>query len=290
MLFFNRCPSCNNKDVRLSRKQDKGSMRSWFSADFRCRNCRTKFQVTRFRGYFSVALAIAALAYGAFELRKFVMNEGPRNLTARGSISADGEALEVLKNKARLGDVESQFRLAFSLRQSGRSEDDKQAVEWFRRAQARGHQDSAFYLGMHYSEGRGVLQDYPEAMLFIGKLADTGHANAQNMVGNFYRRGLGMPINKTMAYVWYNIAASKGHRDAQQFRDIMGSQLSGPELAEAQKNARQLDMQLQRGEGSGKFGLTGFAGEAAARLPETDTKPVLESKAIKPAEDSSTFK
>ncbi|MEN9560298.1 MAG: hypothetical protein RLZZ502_1509 [Pseudomonadota bacterium] len=230
-------------------------MAKWFVAMYRCRNCRNKFKKTRKRAYLIVVALVGLFAFSAYQLRQFIMDDKPRLLESKGNFSSSGEASDELKKKARLGDVESQFKLGYSLRQSGRLEDDKQAVDWFKKASVRGHQDASFYLGMHYAEGRGVLQDYPEAMHIIGKLADANHANAQNMVGNFYRRGLGMPINKAKAYVWYNIAAAKGHRDAMSFRDIMGSQLTGTDLAEAQKLARSLDAQLQRGEGSGELSL-----------------------------------
>ena len=60
----------------------------------------------------------------------------------------------------------------------------------------------------------------------------------------FYRLGLdysigrGMPIDLVSAHKWLNIAAMRGHRDAIRLRREIADQMSGPEVAAAQHEAR----------------------------------------------------
>jgi uncharacterized protein len=46
----------------------------------------------------------------------------------------------------------------------GVQQDDKQAVTWFRRAAERDYALAQYYLGWMHEYGRGVVQDYTEAI------------------------------------------------------------------------------------------------------------------------------
>jgi TPR repeat protein len=152
-----------------------------------------------------------------------------------------------------LGDQEAAFQLGAWHRQANRPIDDKQAVEWFKRAADKGHQDAQYMMAVHYAEGRGVLQDYNESARLVTDLVSKGHADAQTQLGHMYRRGLGLELSKTSAYLWYNIAASNGNREAVALRDTVATQLSTTELSEVQRQSRILEQSLRAGRDLGPF-------------------------------------
>jgi TPR repeat protein len=55
-----------------------------------------------------------------------------------------------------------------------------------------------------FSQGRGVPQDYAEAVRWYRKAADQGYAKAQYNLGNMYWYGRGVPQDSAQAERWYN--------------------------------------------------------------------------------------
>lgn len=70
-------------------------------------------------------------------------------------------------------------------------------------------------LGDLYLEGKGVLQDYAEAMKLFKGAAETGDSEAQQRVGRLYEEGQGAPQDKKEATKWYRLAADEGEPQAQ---------------------------------------------------------------------------
>jgi TPR repeat protein len=70
-------------------------------------------------------------------------------------------------------------------------------------------------MGLMYREGRGVQQNYPEALKWFRKAADQGHANAQFKLAAMYQTGTGVPHNFTEAFKWFRKAAEGGEVAAQ---------------------------------------------------------------------------
>ena len=66
-----------------------------------------------------------------------------------------------------------------------------------------------------YDEGLGVTEDDAEAVKWYRKAADQGHASAQYNLGLMYQYGKGVPENKSEALKWYRKAAAQGHEKAQ---------------------------------------------------------------------------
>ena len=65
-------------------------------------------------------------------------------------------------------------------------------------------------LGVMYSIGDGVPQDYKEAAKWFTKAAEQGYANAQYSLGVMYRDGDGVPQDYKEAVKWYTKAAEQG--------------------------------------------------------------------------------
>jgi TPR repeat protein len=113
----------------------------------------------------------------------------------------------------------------------GVPKDDAQAAEWYRKAADQrnadapfrslaskadqGDADAQFLLGGLYDNGRGVPQDYVEAMSWYRKAADQGHIVAQHCLGWMYREGKGVPQDDAQATEWYRKAVNQRNADAQ---------------------------------------------------------------------------
>ena len=77
------------------------------------------------------------------------------------------------------------------------------------RAEA-GDAEAQFNLGVMYAFGRGVTQDYAQAVSWFRKAADQGYAEAQYNLGFRYAIGQGVPQDDAEAVRWYRLAADQG--------------------------------------------------------------------------------
>jgi TPR repeat protein len=89
-----------------------------------------------------------------------------------------------------------------------------------------------------YYNGQGVQQDFPEAAKWTRKAAEQGYAPAQADLGVLYWNGQGVPQNVVLAYMWLSLAAEQ-EPDAVEERDLVASQMTPDEIAEAQRLARE---------------------------------------------------
>ena len=72
-----------------------------------------------------------------------------------------------------------------------------------------------FSLGRGYYDGRGVPQDYAEAVKWYRLAAEQGDADAQFTVGRMYSKGQGVPQDYGEAVKWFRLAAEQGKSRAQ---------------------------------------------------------------------------
>lgn len=93
----------------------------------------------------------------------------------------------------------------------GVTQDNEEAMKWFRKAAEQGYSPGLFNLGEMYYKGHGVPQDYTEAIELFRKAADQGNVRAQSNLGTMYRNGLGVRRDIVEAIKWYNKAAEQGH-------------------------------------------------------------------------------
>jgi TPR repeat protein len=61
-----------------------------------------------------------------------------------------------------------------------------------------------------YKEGKGVGQDYKEAVRWYLEAAGQGHAQAQFNLGLMYSKGDEIELDYKEAVKWYNKAAEQG--------------------------------------------------------------------------------
>ena len=124
-------------------------------------------------------------------------------------------------------------------RGKGVTQDYAEAMRWYRKAADQGEASAQYNLGVICFKGQGVTQDYAEAMKWFRIAADQGHARAQTGLGRMYEKGRGVTQDYVQALVWYNLAAAQGKKDASKWRDILAEKMTPAQIAEAQRLARE---------------------------------------------------
>ena len=64
-------------------------------------------------------------------------------------------------------------------------------------------------------------------------------AVAQFSLGVMYSKGRGVPQDYVQAHMWVNLAAAQGIEDARELRDILAELMTPAQIAEAQRLARE---------------------------------------------------
>ena len=93
-------------------------------------------------------------------------------------------------------------------------------------------------LGLMYSKGHGVPQDYKEAVRLYRLSAEQGLAEAQSNLGVMYDKEQGVPQDYVSAHMWMNLSGSNGHKDAVTNRNIVEKKMSKQKIEKAQELAR----------------------------------------------------
>ena len=102
-------------------------------------------------------------------------------------------------------------------------------------------------LGHIFADGRGVPQDYEEALWWWRLAAEQGLAMAMTDIGLMYSLGRGVLQDDIQAYMWWDLAALRfpmatGEREAAVTgRDSVAQRLSPEQVAEAQRLASEWD-------------------------------------------------
>jgi uncharacterized protein len=145
-------------------------------------------------------------------------------------------ALRLYSSLADKGSARAQTRLGlmYSIGM-GVAQNFTEAVKWFRRAAEQGDTGGQVQLGYMHYHGRGVPQNYVEAAKWFLPAAEQGSDGAQFYLGLAYAKQ-GIPQNYVKAYMWLSLAAAKGAPFAKA-RDMVAELMLPTEIAEAQKLA-----------------------------------------------------
>ena len=84
------------------------------------------------------------------------------------------------------------------------------ALEELRPLGEQGHAGAQFNLGLMYSYGMGVPQDYAEAVTWYRLAAEQDNAWAQFNLGLMYETGRGVPQDYAEAVTWYRLFVEQG--------------------------------------------------------------------------------
>ncbi|MBI1778549.1 MAG: sel1 repeat family protein [Proteobacteria bacterium] len=183
-------------------------------------------------------------------------------------------AVPMLRSLAEAGDANAQayYGGLFLVGIGGIPYDLATARSWLQRSAAGGNPTAAFNLGVMAEKGDGMPADPGEAFRWYRQAAAGGVPTAMVKVGKAYHDGLGVGTNLTEAanwlrpaagagdpdaqnllalmiakhetsgtaadaYAWFLIAAKAGQPDAAGNQALLRPQLSGTELAEAERTA-----------------------------------------------------
>jgi hypothetical protein len=116
---------------------------------------------------------------------------------------------------------------------------DAQALQQLRTLAEQGNARAQFRLGLMYADGTGVPKDQVQAEQWYRKAAEQGEANAQAHLGGMYENGSVVSKDIVTAYMWYNLAAAKGNPKFRNDRDQLEKQMTGQQIADAQKLSRE---------------------------------------------------
>jgi TPR repeat protein len=120
----------------------------------------------------------------------------------------------------------------------GVTQDDTEAVAWFRKAADQRDAIAEFLLGNQYANGKGVPQDYSEAMIWFRRAAEQGHPVAKLFLGVMYAEGRGVPQDYVRAHMWFSLAAAQGEQRAVKTLEMAERRMTPAQINEAQKLAR----------------------------------------------------
>jgi len=90
---------------------------------------------------------------------------------------------------------------------------------------------------MMYEEGKGVPQDYTEAVKWFRQAAEQKKAHAQSWLGYMYENGKGVSQDYVLAFMWLHLAAAQGDADSAKRVEILEKEMTPAQIAEAQRLA-----------------------------------------------------
>ena len=113
--------------------------------------------------------------------------------------------------RADQGGAKAQFKLGqVYYYGKGVAQDYAEALRWYRKAADQGDAEAQYAVGYSYSHGQGVPQDYPEALRWYHQAAAQNYARAQAGLATMYYYGKGVPQDYSEAVRWYRKAADQG--------------------------------------------------------------------------------
>ena len=102
-------------------------------------------------------------------------------------------------------------------------------------AETSDHGYAQYYMGIMYSKGQGVNQDYKAASDWFRKASEQAIPQAQYKLGELYFKGRGVPKDYESAYIWFSVGASHTHKLSIDAIQKAKTKLSNDELKEADK-------------------------------------------------------
>jgi TPR repeat protein len=137
---------------------------------------------------------------------------------------------------ARAGNADAEHLLGLMYYMGrGVQQDYRQALTWHRRAALQGKADAQYVVGAMYYTGNAVIQDHKQAVSWFRKAAEQGHADAQQVLGLMYRYHIGgMPQDNVIAYMLWNLAAAGGNANAAEQRAAVAKKMTPEQVEEGQ--------------------------------------------------------
>lgn len=141
--------------------------------------------------------------------------------------SESGTELDIAdtyRTSAAKGDADAQYKLARCYENGrGVEQDFTEALKWYEKSARQGNANGQHALATCYAYGMEVAQNYDEAIKWYRKAAEQGHADAEYAMGMNYAYGIGVKADLAQAEKWYRKAVAQGHSKAQEaLEQILG--------------------------------------------------------------------
>ena len=144
------------------------------------------------------------------------MQQAPGRTPSTPTSVISAADVQTLRKQAAQGNATAQVYLGLLYtRGRGVSQDYVQARQWYEQAAAQGNAWAQWSLRNAYYLGEGVPQDYAKAREWYEKAAAQGDAGAMNNLGGLYFFGQGVPQDYAQARQWVEQAAAQGNAPAQ---------------------------------------------------------------------------
>jgi TPR repeat protein len=112
-------------------------------------------------------------------------------------------------------------------------------LEDLTRCADQGHAPSQSALGFKYASGQGVTEDDAEAVRWYRLAAEQGNAGAQWSLGTMYENGDGVEESTVLAFMWWTVAAAEEYASAVESIDIVEGGMSAAQVEEGERLARE---------------------------------------------------
>ena len=124
--------------------------------------------------------------------------------------------IKLIRPFAEKGDLFAQYTIGVLYSEGrGVSQNYYEAKKWWHLAAEKGEPHAQYNLGVLYFHGRGVSRNYHEAKKWWLLAAEGGEPRAQYNLGVIYLEGRGVPENHLEAKKWWLLAAENGEAQAQ---------------------------------------------------------------------------
>jgi TPR repeat protein len=114
-----------------------------------------------------------------------------------------------------------------------------EAMRWYRMAADQGNATAQTIIGSMYGnrfrDVQVVPQNYAEAVRWYRMAADQGNSQGQLSLGHSYLHGEGVPTNYVEAYKWFALSAAQGNVFAGTPRDFVLEKMTPAQIAEGQR-------------------------------------------------------
>ena len=159
---------------------------------------------------------------------------------------AEEREIEQTKSLAKQGDANAQYILGLMYDNGkGVPQDYKEAVKWLRMSADQGYALAQCFLGLMYDEGKGVPQDYKEAVKWYRISAEQGEAMAQSILAVMYMNGKGVPQDYKKAYAWTSVGKAFDEELAEEHLGVIKKKMTKEQIAEAESLSTEIQNRIE---------------------------------------------
>lgn len=160
---------------------------------------------------------------------------------------AENEFIKVIIKGAKEGNPEDQYNLGgYYILGKGVPQDYKEAVKWLTKSANKGYVKAQRMMAGLYYLGQFVPENRSEAAKWYTKAAEQGDALSQLQLGLMYDQGKGVSRDYVQAYKWFNLAVAQDVEQARKSMDSLITKMTTSQISEGQRLSREAIERMQR--------------------------------------------